>query len=181
MLIRIVVGGIFVSEGIQKFLFPAERGPGRFAIETPLSAPEFFGYLTGGVEIACGAFLLIGFLTRVAAVPLIVDMVGAEIVTKVPVLVQDGVWMYLHEARNELSQLFGALFLLLVGAGTYSLDARLATASPRQTQSPIPHAGNPPAVSTTRSRHDQKASAPCLPLLTIRPRTWRAGWGPLMR
>ena len=129
VLIRIVVGGIFMSEGIQKFLFPAERGPGRFIEETPLPDPVFFGYLTGGFEIVCGVLLLFGLFTRLAAIPMIVGMIGAEIFTKVPVLLQDGVWMYLHEARNELSQLFGAVFLLIVGAGAWSLDKRLAIPS----------------------------------------------------
>ncbi|MHA6798908.1 hypothetical protein [Bounagaea algeriensis] len=63
----------------------------------------------------------------VVLIPLIVTMLGAEIFTKVPVLVSEGVWMYLHEARNELSQLFGLVFVLIVGAGTWSLDKWLAT------------------------------------------------------
>lgn len=126
ILIRLVVGGIFLSEGIQKFLFPAELGPGRFAADTPLPAPTFFGYLTGTFEIGCGILLLLGLLTRLAAIPMIVDMVGAEIFTKVPILLENGFWDYAHEARNELLLLFGSLFLLVVGAGRYSVDAWLA-------------------------------------------------------
>lgn len=60
ILIRLVVGGIFVSEGIQKFLFPDALGPGRFAKQTPLPAPEVIAYLTGGFEIACGVLLILG-------------------------------------------------------------------------------------------------------------------------
>ncbi|MCI2418769.1 DoxX family protein [Saccharopolyspora sp. K220] len=126
ILIRIVVGGIFLSEGIQKFLFPGELGPGRFAKQTPLPAPEFFAYLDGVFEIGCGVLLIIGLATRLAAIPMIINMIGAEIFTKVPILLHDGVWDYLHEARSELSQLFGSVFLLLVGAGAWSIDARLA-------------------------------------------------------
>ncbi|MGP4015837.1 DoxX family protein [Saccharopolyspora sp. 5N708] len=126
ILIRIVVGGIFLSEGVQKFLFPGELGPGRFAKETPLPAPEFFAYLDGVFEIVCGVLLIIGLLTRLATIPMIINMIGAEVFTKVPILLDDGVWDYLHEARSELSQLFGSVFLLLVGAGAWSLDARLA-------------------------------------------------------
>lgn len=123
ILIRIVIGGIFLSEGIQKFLFPDDLGPGRFASETPLPAPTVFAYLAGTLEIVCGALLLLGLLTRVAAVPMIVLMIGAEVFTKLPVLTDEGVWQYLHAARNELSQLFGSLFLLVVGAGAWSIDA----------------------------------------------------------
>lgn len=125
ILIRLVVGGIFVSEGIQKFVFPDELGPGRFASETPVPAPTVFGYAAGTFEIICGGLLVLGLLTRVAAVPMIVLMIGAEIFTKLPILTDDGVWQYLHEARNELSQLFGALFLFLAGAGAWSVDALL--------------------------------------------------------
>lgn len=49
--IRLVVGGIFVSEGVQKFLFPAERGPGRFAERTSLPAPAAFAYTDGVFEV----------------------------------------------------------------------------------------------------------------------------------
>ncbi|MFI0470719.1 MULTISPECIES: DoxX family protein [Saccharopolyspora] len=126
ILIRLVVGGIFLSEGIQKFLFPGELGPGRFAKETPLPAPGFFAYLDGVFEIGCGVLLIIGLLTRLAAIPMIINMIGAEVFTKVPILVQDGFWEYAHEARTELGQLFGSLFLLIVGAGAWSLDARLS-------------------------------------------------------
>lgn len=134
VLIRIVVGGIFLSEGVQKFLFPAALGPGRFASQTPLPAPALFAYLDGGFEIGCGVLLILGLLTRVAAVPMIVNMLGAEVFTKVPLLLAHGVWAYAHEARPELSQLFGSVFLLIVGAGRWSLDYRLFTASPPRTE-----------------------------------------------
>lgn len=126
ILIRLVVGGIFLSEGIQKFLFPEELGPGRFAAITPLPAPGFFAYLGGTFEIVCGFLLIVGLLTRLAAIPMIVNMIGAEVFTKLPLVSEEGVWTYLHEARAELSQLFGSLFLLIVGAGAWSVDARLA-------------------------------------------------------
>ena len=125
ILIRLVVGGVFVSEGIQKFLFPDDLGPGRFASETPLPAPTFFAYFGGTFEIICGILLLVGLLTRVAAVPMIINMIGAELFTKLPILTDEGARQYLHEARNELSQLFGSLFLLFVGAGAWSIDAML--------------------------------------------------------
>jgi uncharacterized membrane protein YphA (DoxX/SURF4 family) len=127
LLIRVVVGGIFLSEGVQKFLYPATLGPGRFAHDTPLPAPALFAYLDGGFEIACGVLLIIGLLTRPATIPMIVNMVGAEVFTKVPLAMTHGFWAYAHEARPELSQLFGSVFLLIVGAGSWSLDHRLTT------------------------------------------------------
>ena len=127
VLIRLLVGGVFVSEGVQKFLFPDTLGPGRFATQTPLPSPALVAYLDGGFEIGCGLLIVVGLLTRLATLPMIVNMVGAEVFTKVPLGVKHGVWAYAHEARPELSQLFGLVFLLIVGAGRWSLDHRLFT------------------------------------------------------
>src|SRR5687768_11133869 len=76
VLIRIVVGGVFASEGIQKFLFPAELASGRFA-KIGIPAPELMGPFVGGVETVCGLLILTGLLTRLAAVPLLIDMLIA--------------------------------------------------------------------------------------------------------
>ena len=135
-LIRLVVGGVFLSEGIQKFLYSAENGAGRFA-KIGIPAPELTGPFVGVVEIVCGALILIGFLTRLAAMPLIIDMLVALLSTKVPILLGHafcgfslrnvpyyGFWGMLHEARTDLAMLCGSLFLLIVGAGRWSLDAR---------------------------------------------------------
>ncbi|XXX76149.1 DoxX family protein [Sorangium sp. So ce134] len=125
VLIRLAVGSVFLSEGIQKFLFPAEIGAGRFA-KIGLPAPEILGPFVGSVEIACGALVLLGLATRLAAAPLIVTMLVAIATTKIPILVKRGFWAMAHESRTDWAMLLGALFLLLVGAGPRSLDARLA-------------------------------------------------------
>src|SRR5689334_24816841 len=85
ILIRLVVGGVFLSEGIQKFLFPADLAAGRFA-KIGIPAPEIMGPFVGGVELVCGTLIIIGLLTRLAAIPLIVDMLVAIITTKIPIL-----------------------------------------------------------------------------------------------
>ncbi len=46
VLVRLAVGLIFLSEGIQKFLFPGEIGSGRFA-KIGLPSPELLGPLVG--------------------------------------------------------------------------------------------------------------------------------------
>ncbi len=135
VLIRLYVGLIFASEGILKFLRPEQLGPGRFD-KAGIPAPTFFAYLDGLFEIACGALILVGLLTRLAAVPMIVNMVGAIAITKLPILWSDaplykaasGGWDFLRESRVDLAMLCGSLFLLVVGAGSYSLDARLKRA-----------------------------------------------------
>jgi uncharacterized membrane protein YphA (DoxX/SURF4 family) len=132
VLIRLAVGAVFLSEGIQKFLFPAELAAGRFA-KIGLPNPEFLGPFVGGFEIACGAAVLLGLLTRLAAVPLITIMLVALTTTKVPILVNRGFWIMAHEVRTDWSMLLGAIFLLVMGAGPWSLDRALASRSaPRQ-------------------------------------------------
>lgn len=139
VLVRIAVGVVFASEGIQKFLFPDALAAGRFA-KIGIPAPEVMGPFVGVVEIVCGALLLLGLFTRLAAVPLIVDMLVAIASTKIPILLghgylsfagpsaKPGFWSMLHEARTDLSMLLCSCFLLLAGAGAWSLDARLKRA-----------------------------------------------------
>jgi putative oxidoreductase len=125
ILLRLAVGVVFLSEGIQKFLFPAELGVGRF-VKIGLPAPDVLAPFVGVVEIGCGLLVLLGLATRLAALLLVIDMLVAMATTKLPILVQRGFWAMAHEARTDWAMLLGALFLLLVGAGPLSLDRRLA-------------------------------------------------------
>jgi len=124
VLIRLLVGGVFLSEGIQKFLFPEALGVGRF-IKIGIPAPQFFAPFVGVVEILCGALLIIGLVTRLAAIPLIIDIGVAIITTKIPMLSKAGFWSTAHETRTDYCMLLGLIFLLLVGSGLFSMDQRL--------------------------------------------------------
>ena len=119
ILIRILVGWVMISEGVGKFLFPAEVGAGRFA-KIGIPAPDFAGPFVGAVEVACGALILLGLFTRLAAIPVLISMTVAVISTKVPILLghgygpfslpkasQYGLWGMLHEARTDLSMILG--------------------------------------------------------------------------
>ena len=141
VLIRLLVGGIFLSEGIQKFLYPVELAAGRFA-KIGIPWPEMMGPFVGGVEVVCGLLVLLGFLTRLAVVPLIITMCVALVSIKVPILLGQeflgfalrplpryGFWSMMHESRNDLCMLLGSIFLLVVGAGRWSLD-RLFSVQP---------------------------------------------------
>jgi putative oxidoreductase len=123
VLVRVLVGWVFVSEGVQKFLFPDALGVGRFA-KIGIPAPSFTAPFVGVVEIVFGSILLVGLLTRLATVPLLIDMAVAIATTKLPMLAKEGVWKTLHEARTDFSMVLGLVFLLIVGAGRWSLDAR---------------------------------------------------------
>jgi putative oxidoreductase len=124
ILIRLLVGGVFLAEGIQKFLFPAALGVGRF-VKIGIPAPQFFAPFVGVVEIVCGTLLIIGFITRLAAIPLLIDISVAIATTKVPMLSRVGFWSTVHEARTDYCMLLGLVFLLLVGSGPLSIDARV--------------------------------------------------------
>jgi uncharacterized membrane protein YphA (DoxX/SURF4 family) len=141
ILIRVTVGGVFLSEGIQKFLFPAETGAGRFA-KIGIPAADVMGPFVGVVEIVCGTLILVGFLTRLAAIPLIINMMVAILSTKIPILLGHGFWGFslrtvpyggfwgmAHEGRTDFAMLLGSIFLLCVGAGVFSVDARLSKSS----------------------------------------------------
>ena len=123
-LIRLLVGIVFLSEGIQKFLFAERLGVGRF-IKIGLPHPEFLSPLVGTFEIICGALVIIGLLTRLASIPLIVIISTAIISTKIPILLHSGIWAMLHEARTDMSMLLGSIFLLIRGGGGWSLDYRI--------------------------------------------------------
>ena len=141
ILIRLLVGGVFLSEGIQKFLFPDEVGAGRFA-RIGIPNADVMAPFVGVVEIVCGVLILVGLLTRLAAIPLIINMLVAILSTKIAILLGHGFWGFslrnlpyygfwgfAHEARTDFAMLLGSLFLLIVGAGAWSLDARLTTRS----------------------------------------------------
>jgi uncharacterized membrane protein YphA (DoxX/SURF4 family) len=124
-LIRILVGWVFLSEGIQKFLFPDALGVGRF-VKIGIPWPQVMAPFVGVVEIVCGALLLIGLITRLACIPLLIDICVALYSTKIVTLAKNGLWSTLHEARTDVSMLLGLIFLLLVGGGTISLDGRFS-------------------------------------------------------
>ena|SRR5215475_5964052 len=121
LIIRLLVGLVFLSEGIQKFLFPDALGVGRFT-KIGIPAPAFFAPFVGVVEVICGLLLVLGLATRVAAIPLLIDISVAIATTKIPMLAQNGFWAAAHEARTDYSMLLGLIFLLIVGPGPCSLD-----------------------------------------------------------
>lgn len=133
ILIRLMMGWVFMSEGIQKFLFPDALGVGRF-IRIGIPAPQFFAPFVGLVEIVCGALLIVGLLTRLASIPLLINILVAIATTKIPMLSKAGFWGMMHEARTDFCMLLGLIFLLIVGSGTLSFDERISRRSDRSTR-----------------------------------------------
>jgi uncharacterized membrane protein YphA (DoxX/SURF4 family) len=126
ILIRLIVGAVFLSEGIQKFLFPDKLGAGRFA-KIGLPSPEVLGPFVGSFEITCGTLVLIGLLTRLASIPLIIIMLVAIATTKAEVLAHDGFWEMMHGSRTDWAMLLGSIYLLIRGGGRWSIDQKITT------------------------------------------------------
>jgi putative oxidoreductase len=124
ILIRFMVGAVFLSEGIQKFLFAEKLGAGRFA-KIDLPNPDFLGSFVGSFEIICGSLILVGLFTRLAAIPLIIIMLVAIATTKAQLLTDNGFWSMLHDSRTDWAMLLGNIFLLIKGGGKWSIDRLL--------------------------------------------------------
>jgi len=135
---------VFLSEGIQKFLFPNDLGVGRF-IKIGIPAPQVMAPFVGLIELVCGTLIILGLLTRLVAVPLIIDISVAILSTKTPILLGHGFWRFslsklpsygfwsmAHEARVDYAMLLGSIFLLIVGAGAWSIDAGLSRGNRRR-------------------------------------------------
>jgi len=125
ILIRVIVGVVFLTEGILKFLDPVELGAGRFAhIGLPL--PGVLAPVVAVVEIVAGAATMLGLYAGDAALALLVVILVALITTKIPILLGHGFWRvhevhagrsgllgFLHEARTDLAMLFGCVAILI--------------------------------------------------------------------
>ena len=114
VVVRAVVGAIFVSEGAQKFLFAAELGSGRFA-KIGIPFPDVMGPFVGVVEIVGGALLAVGVAVRAVSVPLLISMVVAITTTKLVTLPKNGFWKTAHEGRTDLLMIAGLAMMLMVG------------------------------------------------------------------
>ena len=137
ILIRFLVGAVFLSEGLQKFIFPDTFGTGRF-IHIGFPHPAFYGGLSGSFEILCGILILAGLITRPAALIMLINISVAIIVTKIPILLgyaygpfhlrelsSYGFWPMAHEIRTDFAMFIGTIFLILSGGGAWSIDRYL--------------------------------------------------------
>jgi putative oxidoreductase len=133
-LIRLAVGLIFLTQGILKYIDP-NLGVNRFA-RIGFSHPAFTAHFIGTFEMVCGFLVLIGLVTRIAAIPLLIVICTAIATTKVPELSRpnQGFWFLVSDARTDFSMLLSLLFLIVAGSGLWSLDSRLANSTSAEEQ-----------------------------------------------
>jgi uncharacterized membrane protein YphA (DoxX/SURF4 family) len=136
ILLRLMAGGVFLWEGILKFVY-VNQGVGRFT-NLGIPFPDFTASFVGGLEIVGGLLILLGLGTRFVAVPFLIEMVVAMLSTKIglylgtsplplpPSPPVTGFWAVLHEVRSEYAQLLTIAFLLWAGPGRWSVDAHWA-------------------------------------------------------
>jgi putative oxidoreductase len=144
ILVRLMAGGVFLWEGILKFVY-TNQGVGRFT-RIGIPAPHATAAFVGVLEIVGGIFLMAGFLTRFISIPFVIEMLVAIASTKIalylgtsplplpPALPKVGIWAVLHEVRSEYAQMMSVLFLGIVGPGPWSVDAVLARFRARAVQ-----------------------------------------------
>jgi uncharacterized membrane protein YphA (DoxX/SURF4 family) len=123
IVLRLIVGLIFISEGIQKYLFLEILGPGRFQ-EIGFSHAFFWAFFTGAFELFCGILILFGLLTRLASIPLLIIMITSFITTKLSVLNTKGFWTFLHEYNTDFALTMLLILLIIYGSGKWSVDLK---------------------------------------------------------
>jgi putative oxidoreductase len=146
--LRLMAGGVFFWEGILKFVY-ANQGIGRFT-KLGMPLPQFTADSVACLEIVGGLLLLSGLLTRLIAIPFLVEMVVAILSTKIALYLgtsplplpavppKIGMWAELHEVRSEYAQLLTSAFLMINGPGKWSLDAVLSKKKKSWSQAVVP-------------------------------------------
>ncbi len=124
LILRLIVGLIFLSEGIRKLIYPELSGTGRF-LKIGFSHPAFWADFTGVFEIVPSLFIHLVLCITVFSIPLMIIMITAFITTKWPILIEKGFWVMAHGYRTDFAMTFLLLYLLIYGSGNWSIDSRI--------------------------------------------------------
>ena len=118
--LRLAVGVVFLVHGAQKLFVFGPAGTAAFFEKIHVPAAGFTALVVIAVELLGGLALLLGAFTRVAALLLAVDMLGAIL------LVHLAAGFFLPNGYEfTLTLLAASLSLVFMGAGPASIDAAL--------------------------------------------------------
>ena len=122
LILRLFLGGSLVAHGYQKFFLFGVSGFAGFLEKLGAPAPYASAWLSAGTELVAGALVAVGLFTRLAAVPLAVNMAVAAF------LAHSGYFITNTPPGREYALNLAAAFvaLALTGAGRFSIDHRLA-------------------------------------------------------
>jgi putative oxidoreductase len=123
MLLRVVVGIVFLVHGFQKLFFMGFGGVAGMMEGLGVPAPVLFAVILTLVEVLGGLALILGLFTRVAAVPLAIDMLVATLMVHLP----NGFSAANGGYEFTLVLLVASLALAVAGPGEAALDRMLAT------------------------------------------------------
>lgn len=118
LIIRLGVGAMFVYHGWDKLFGGVEKWTqlgGAMATFGITIFPTFWGFMAAVAEVFGGLFLMLGFLQRQFATPM---LAFTMLVAAVMHLKQDG----LADASHAIEAFFVFLGLFFIGAGKFSLD-----------------------------------------------------------
>lgn len=121
---RIILGIIFVAHGWQKFF---QNGIGNVAAgfeAMGVPAPTFSAWFAGLVELVGGAALIVGLAVPVAAVLLIIDMIGAIFTAHI----DQGFWNGDGGYEMNLALIAGLIAVGFAAQGRLSIDGNLPAA-----------------------------------------------------
>lgn len=113
LVLRVAVGIFMLVHGYQKLGWLLAGGELKFGDPIGIG-PALSLYLAVFAEFICSVFLILGLATRFALIPLIVTMLVAVFIVHAP----DG----FDKKELGLHYLVSYLFLLVTGAGKYSVD-----------------------------------------------------------
>jgi putative oxidoreductase len=120
LLLRLVVGSVFIAHGAQKLFVQTIPGVMSGFTQGGVPYPEIVAPLVTWVEFFGGIALVLGLLTRIAAFALLVDMIAALVLVHLP----NG--FFLPSGIEFVLTLAAVCFAYVIaGAGVYSLDAQL--------------------------------------------------------
>jgi len=110
-IIRYAVAYVFITSGLMKFI--SEDLTNSF-ISLGLPSPLYFMYVVAMLEMICGALILMNKKMKIATIPLIFIMIGALLLTKVPIL-HSSIAQFAFQARLDIVMLL-MLFILFSGS-----------------------------------------------------------------